>query len=118
MGRELRTFLSEDSYPEELVESFDDPSLMNVRPLETLYNHIYRRQEDPGIEIAFEFSCYEVKKKGGGGLLPKHPRRQLHTFEDSDLESVGYGEISMPLVGGDKSKGEYLTVAAPYTKST
>jgi hypothetical protein len=91
MGRELRTFLSEDSYPEDLEPFFDDPSLMNVRPLEKLYKHIYARQEDPDIEIAFQFEAYEVKKNHG--LLPRHPRQQFHTFDD--VEDFDYGDVSM-----------------------
>ena len=76
MAKDLRTFLSVDSYPDSLIAAFTDPSTMNVRDLAQLYSHIYNRQEDDNVDIAFQFESYEVKKNGP--LLPRHPRIELH----------------------------------------
>jgi hypothetical protein len=116
-------FLSEESYPEDLVKSFQDPSLMNVIPLERLYLHIYTRQQDPKVEIAFEFKCYESKRSGP--LMPRQPRRQLHQFDD--IEPSDYSEVSMPEPDADKgrkgkskgsSKAQTAVAAGEYIDAT
>ncbi|EAU84182.2 hypothetical protein CC1G_13090 [Coprinopsis cinerea okayama7 len=96
MGKEYRRYVDEEYFPENVP--FRDPWDIDSLPLRILYQHLWKRQQDPNITTPFLWKAVLERTKGGA-TRPKAANfpRQMGTY------------VPPPSTEG-RRKGQYVEV--------